>query len=191
MKTRRSVPAAGLLFICSGLLYALPHGERALWIEVKENGEPKTTIAVTEAIAREFLESDAKETPFGKKGKNGKDELITKEMVRSVLDGTEESVEARDDNGSEAKLYMSDLNIPDHRRGTDKLVLETYKSGTRTFRLALPGIEMESADGENGGTDVIDMRIGWKGLLPFLAKEGGAIYISTAKDDTEVWLYVD
>ena len=45
--------------------------------------------------------------------------------------------------------------------------------------------------GYYGGTGIIDMRLGWKGLLPFLAKEGGAIYINTAKDDTEVWLYVD
>ncbi len=188
MRKRRIVPAAGLLFICSGLLYSFPHGENALWIEIKEKGEHKTTIAVTEAIARQLLESDGKGTPFGK---DGKDELITKEMVRSVLDGKEESVEARDENGSEAKLFMSDLKVPEHGGGTDKLVLETYKSGSRTFRLSLPEIEMEAADGENGGTDVIDMRIGWKGLLPFLAKEGGAIYISTAKDDTEVWLYVD
>jgi hypothetical protein len=31
----------------------------------------------------------------------------------------------------------------------------------------------------------------WRGLLPFLAKEGGAIYINTEKEETEVWLYVE
>ena len=112
-------------------------------------------------------------------------------MLRSVLDGREESVVAKDEDGSEAKLFMADLSVPERREGTAKLVLETFKSGSRTFRLALPEIEMEATDAENGGTGIIDMRLGWKGLLPFLAKEGGAIYINTAKDDTEVWLYVD
>ena len=31
----------------------------------------------------------------------------------------------------------------------------------------------------------------WRGLLPFLAKEGGAIYINTEKEETEVWLYLE
>jgi hypothetical protein len=155
---------------------------------MKEKGEHKTTIAVTEAVARQLLESDGKDTPFVK---NGKNELITREMLRSVLDGREESVVARDEDGSEAKLYMADLSVPEHGERTAKLVLETYKSGSRTFRLALPEIEMEATAAENGGTGIIDMRLGWKGLLPFLAKEGGAIYINSVTDDTEVWLYVD
>jgi len=188
MRKRRIAPAAGLLFICASLMYSSPHGEKALWIEVKEKGEHKTTIAVTEAIARQILESDENDAPFAK---NGKSEFITKEMLRSVLDGREESVVAKDEDGSEAKLFMADLSVPERREGTAKLVLETFKSGSRTFRLALPEIEMEATDAENGGTGIIDMRLGWKGLLPFLAKEGGAIYINTAKDDTEVWLYVD
>ena len=52
-------------------------------------------------------------------------------------------------------------------------------------------IEIEASDEENGGTGSIETSIGWKGLLPFLAKEGGAIYINTDKDETEVWLYVE
>jgi hypothetical protein len=65
------------------------------------------------------------------------------------------------------------------------------KSGSRTFRIALPEIELETSDEEDGGTGSIETSIGWKALLPFLAKEGGAICINTDKDETEVWLYAE
>jgi hypothetical protein len=188
MRTRQFIALAGLLFICSSvLLGALPR-EKALWIEVKEKGDHRTTIAMTEHIARQLLESDETKVCLAKKGRQ---DLITREMLRSVLDGREESVEARDEDGSEAKLYMADLKVPGSRGGKGKLVLETYKSGSRTFRMALPEIEIEASDEEDGGTANIETSIGWKGLLPFLSKEGGAIYINTDKDETEVWLYVE
>ena len=188
MRARQFMPVAGLLFICSSVLPASLPREKALWIEVKEKGDHKTTIAMTELIARQLLESDETKVYLAKKGKN---DLITREMLRLVLDGREESVEARGEDGSEAKLYMADLRVPGHKGGKGKLVLETYKSGSRTFRIALPEIEIEASAEENGGIGSIEMSIGWKGLLPFLAKEGGAIYIDTGKDETEVWLYVE
>lgn len=188
MRVRQFMPVAGLLFICSSVLPASPPGEKALWIEVKEKGDHKTTIAMTELIARQLLEADETNVHFAKKGKK---DLITREMLRSVLDGQEESVEARDEDGSQVKLFMADLRVPGHKGAKGKLVLETYKSGSRTFRIALPEIEIEASDEEDGGTGSIEMTIGWKGLLPFLAKEGGAIYIDSDKDDTEVWLYVE
>lgn len=186
MKARVFMLVAGLLFICSSVLPASPFREKALWIEVKEKGDHKTTIAMTEPIARQLLESDETKVHLAKKGNK---DLITREMLRLVLDGQEESVEARDEDGSEVKLFMADLKVPGHKGEKGKLVLETYKSGSRTFRIALPEIEIEASDEENG--ESIDMSIGWKGLLPFLAKEGGAIYIDTYKDETEVWLYVE
>jgi hypothetical protein len=188
MRVRQFTAVAGLLFICSSALAASQLQDKALWIEVKEKGDHKTTIAVTELIARQIIESDETNVHFAKKGKQG---LITREMLRSVLDGREESVEVRDEDGSEAKLFMADLKVPGNKGGMGKLVLETYKLGSRTFRIALPEIEMEASDEENGGTGSIEASIGWKGLLPFLAKEGGAIYIRTDKDETEVWLYVE
>jgi hypothetical protein len=188
MRARHFIPVAGLLFICSGALPASSSGEKALWIEVKDKADHRTTIAMTEPIARQLLESDETKVHFAKKGKK---DLITRDMLKSVLDGREESVEARDEDGSEAKLYMADLKVPGHRGGNGKLVFETYKSGSRTFRIALPEIELEASDEENGGTGRIETSIGWKALLPFLAKEGGAIYLNTEKDDTEVWLYVE
>ena len=159
-----------------------------LWIEVKEKGDHKTTIAVTEPIARQLLESDETKVHLAKKGNK---DLITREMLRLVLDGQEESVEARNEDGSEVKLFMADLKVPGHKGAKGKLVLETYKSGSRTFRIALPEIELEASDEEDGGTGRIETSIGWKALLPFLAKEGGAIYIDTYEDETEVWLYVE
>ena len=188
MRERQFMPIVGLLFICSSVLPASSPWEKALWIEVKEEGGHKTTIAMTEPIARQLLESDEMNINFEKKGEK---DLITREMLRSVLDGREESVEAQDGDRSQAKLYMADLKVPGHKGGKGRLVLETYKSGSRTLRITLPEIEIEASHEEDGGTESLELSIGWKALLPFLAKEGGAIYIDTDKDDTEVWLYVE
>jgi len=182
------MPLAGLLFICSSALTGCPPRERALWIEVKDKGDHKISIAITEPIARLLLESDERKVHLTK---GREKDPFTREMLRSVLDGREESVEARNDDGSEVKLFMADLAVPGNDEGKGKLVLETYKMGSRTFRIALPEIEMEASNEEDSGTGSIEMNIGWKGLLPFLAKEGGAIYINVEKDETEVWLYVE
>jgi hypothetical protein len=186
MRSRHLVTIAGVLFFCTSALYASSPRENALWIEVKEKGTHKTTIAMTEPIARLLLESDDSNVHFTKEGKK---DIITREMLKSVLDGREESLEVRDEDGSEAKLFMADLKIPGHKGEGGKLVLETYKSGSRTLRISLPEIEIEASDEEDCG--FIQTSIGWKGLLPFLAKEGGAIYLSNEKDDIEVWLYVE
>ena len=188
MRARHFIPVAGLLFICSSVLRASSPADNALWIEVKEKGDHTTTIAMTEPIAWQLLESDEIKVHLTKGEKR---DLITREMLKSVLDGQEESVVARDEDGTEAKLYMADLNVPGQKGGKEKLVFETYKSGSRTFRIALPEIELEASDEENGGIGYIETSIGWKSLLPFLAKEGGAIYIKTAKDETELWLYAE
>jgi len=188
MRGRQFMSVAGLLFICFSVLPASLPREKALWIEVKDKGDHKTTIAMTEFIARQLLESDENKVHLAKKGKK---DLITREMLRSVLDGREESVGAQDEDGSEVNLFMADLKVPGQKGEKGKLVLETYKSGSRTFRIALPEIEIEASDEQTGGTGSIETSIGWKGLLPFLAKEGGAIYVNTDKDETEVWLYVE
>jgi len=188
MRARQFILVAGLLSICSSLLPASPPVEKALWIEVKQNGDRKSTIAMTESIARQLIESDE---PEGRFAKNGEKDFITREMLKLVLDGREESVEARDEDGSEVKLYMADLRVPGHQGGNGRLILETYKSGSRTFRIALPEIDIEASDEENGGIGSIEMCIGWKGLLPFLGKEGGAIYVVSDEDETEVWVYVE
>jgi hypothetical protein len=188
MRSRHLMPLAGLMLACSGVLQASSPGEQALWIEVKEKGDRTTTIAMSEPIARQLLESDETKVHLAKSGEK---DLITREMIRSVLDGREESVESRDADGSEVRLYLANLNVPGRRGGGGKLVLETYKSGSRTFRISVPEINLEASDEEGGGTAHIETSIGWKALLPFLAKEGGAIYISNKKEDTEVWLYVE
>ena len=186
MSRRRLFPVAGLLLFGATVLFAFSREERALWIEVREEGGGKTTIAMTERIARQLLESDEVKGHFAKKG--GKD-LITRDMLRSVLDGDEASIEVQDEDGSEITLHMDGLKVPspDGRRG--KLVLETYKAGSRTLRIGIPDVEIEASDEEEGG--FIEMSLGWKGLLPFLAEEGGAIYINNEKDDTQVWVYFE
>jgi hypothetical protein len=178
----------GLLLICSGVLQASPRWEKALWIEVKKHGDNETTIAITEAIARELIESDERGVHLAKKGEK---DVITREMLKAVLDGKEESVEAQDKDGSEVTLHMADLKVPGRDGKQEKLIFEVYKSGSQTLRIALPEVEIEASNEEEDGVGNIETSIGWKGLLPFLAKEGGAVYINSVKDDTEIWLYVE
>jgi hypothetical protein len=188
MGPRRFVLIAGLIFISSGILQAFPPRERALWIEIKKHGDSKTTIAMSEPIARQLLESDDREVRFTKEGDR---DLITKKMLRDVLDGEEESVEARSEDGTRVTLYMGELRVPGRSGNQQKLVFETYKSGSRTLRIALPEIEIEASNEDDEGVGNIQGTIGWKGLLPFIAKEGGAVYLNTDDDETELWLYVE
>jgi len=188
MKSPRLAYIATLLFACSAVLSASPRGEKALWIEVKERGDHRTVIAMTELVARLLLES---EKPGGHFTKRGEKDLLTREMLRAVLDGDEETVEIQDEDGSEVKLYMDDLDLPHKDGGSGKLVVETYKSGSRTFRMALPEIELEVSNDEDEGVGSLEMNIGWKGLIPLLRNEGGALYVVTDDGDTEVWVYFD
>ena len=48
---------------------------------------------------------------------------------------------------------------------------------------------MEQADEKTD--ESVNVSFGWKALLPFLAKVGGAVYINDQQDNTEVWLYVE
>jgi hypothetical protein len=174
---------ACLLIACSAVQAG--SSRPALWIEVKnENGE-FTTIAVTREIAVALLEADKDGSMH--LNKHGHSELITKQMLRDVLDGTRETVRATDpDNGSEVTLYMKDIDPPRHAGTEGSVVLETYKNGERTFRMKLGEMEFES-----GGRDDNTVTIGWKGLLPFLGRVGGAVYVNNDRDSSEVWLFMD
>ncbi|HSQ75070.1 MAG TPA: hypothetical protein VLT13_05915 [Bacteroidota bacterium] len=188
MKTRRFVPVVALLFVCSLAFSASPMGETALWIEITEKGGHKTVIAMTEFIARLLLESEKPGHPFMRSGER---ELLTREKLEAVLDGDEESVEAVDEDGSAIRLYMEDLDIPGDGGKDGKLVIETYKSGSRTFRLALPEIELEVSEDEDEGIGSLEMSFGWRGLIPYLKEEGGAIYVVADEGETEVWVYFE
>lgn len=171
------------VLLSSGLLCMSCGSERALWIETRENGERKMTLAMTEGIARQLL--DSKKTEFTSGGKGG---LITRDMLQKVLDGRAKSLTSHDGNGCEAIVYAKPLRNPGNK-GNNRLVLETYKTGKQVFRIALPDLEMEEADKESSEFMKID--IGWKSLLPFLAESGGAVYLRDQEDDTEIWLYVE
>lgn len=182
------VVVLGAFLVSCGAIWASSHrSEKALWIEVKQNGECSSMIAMTENIARQLLESDETNVNFSDKRKR---DLVTKDMLRSVLDGRQESADAVDEeNGSAVRIYLADLKVPGNQDGGTRLVLETYKAGSKTFRIALPEIELE--DAEEGTGNMIQTSIGWRGLLPFLSHGGGAVYVKDENHDTEVWIYVE
>lgn len=178
------------LFAVSGALSVAPaRSGKALWIEFRENGTRTATIAVTERLAREFLNSRDLNLHISQREKK---DLLTREMLLAVLDGDQNDVETSDpETGTTARVYLQELNSPARGDGTDRLVLETYKAGARKFRIALPDVELEQADDEGESTELVKTCLGWKELLPFLAKNGGAVYVESVKDDTEVWVYVE
>lgn len=173
------------IVFCSALLWPSCRTENALWIEVHEHGTRKT-IAMTEGIARQFLDALDRNVNFTRKNKPN---LLTREMLYAVLEGRERSVTTRDDHGTEITASMKPLSIPGENRGNDRLVLHIYKSGEQTFQLTVPDLEIELADEENQ----ISLRanVDWKPWLPFLAKAGGAVYIKDHEEETEVWVYVE
>ena len=177
--------AMSIMLFCSAMLWSSCRAEQALWIEVKGNGEHKT-IAVTEGIARRLLDSKDMHVNFSK---HDNDDLITREQLRAVLDRREQSITAHGDHGKEVTMSMKSINTPGKNNDKNRLVLEVYKKGKQTFRIALPEIEIKTADEENELS--IDVDLDWKEWLPFLAKEGGAVFIKDHDDETEVWVYVE
>jgi hypothetical protein len=116
--------ALSMMLLCSGMLWVSCRAEKALWIEVKENGERTTTIALTEGIARQLLDTKEINVSFSEKGKS---ELVTREMLQAVLDGRERSMIARDGHGSEATVSLRSLRIPGGKTGSNRLVLENLQ----------------------------------------------------------------
>jgi hypothetical protein len=157
----------------------------ALWIEVKNEEKGLTRIAVTREIAVALVEADDDDSIHV--DRHGKGNLITKQMISDVLDGTRDIVRAKDpDDGSEVTLYLKDIDLPRHAGGSGSMVLETYKNGERTFRMKLGEFELEA-----GGKDDSGIAFGWKRLLPFLSKAGGAVYVNNEREDSEVWVFMD
>ena len=178
--------ALASLLLFSSFIWTSCRSEKALWIELKEHGERTTTIAMTEGIARQLLDSKNMNVNFSAGEKN---QMVTKDMIQAVLNGTQSSMTSQDEEGDEATVSMKSLSVPGKRGGNDRLVLETYKSGKQTLRIALPELEMEQADEKTD--ESVNVSFGWKALLTFLAKVGGAVYINDQQDNTEVWLYVE
>lgn len=164
------------------------HSEKGLWIETREHGKLKTTLAVTENIARKVVESKDAKMNFAERGKK---ELVTKEMVKSILDGKQKSVTAKDpESDLVITMYLKDLEVPGDREGGNNLVLQTYKAGKKTFSITIPDIEVETKGDDDSG-DLVTKSFGWKAFLPYLAKTGGALYVKGEKDDSELWFFVE
>jgi hypothetical protein len=169
------------------LLAGTTHTEKALWINVSEHGKLKTTIAVTEPIARLIAETDKEHVHFS--SHSGRD-LITRQMMKDVLDGKKSSVREKNTEDTTAvEMFMKNLDVPGSMGEKSKLVLETYKDGKRTFRMKLGEMEFESTDEETGKPSKSDFS--WKSLLPFLSKTGGGVYILDHEDNSEIWLFVE
>jgi hypothetical protein len=180
---QRCLIVAGALLLPAAASLA-GNSRPALWIEVKNEEKGLTRIAVTREIAVALIEADDDSMHVDK---HGKGDLITKQMISDVLDGTREIVRAKDpDDGSEVALYLKDIDLPRHAGGSGSMVLETYKNGERTFRMKLGEFEIEA-----GGKDENSAAFGWKRLLPFLSKAGGAVYVNNEREDSEVWLFMD
>ena len=184
--TTRIPGIVATITLAAGLSFA-GHTPKAVWIEVDKGDHGKTTIAVTEDVVRAFLKSDGDDIHFNK-GK-GKKDLITRQMIQDLIDGNRESIEVQDDeDGETAHLYIADLEIPRHDKKVDHVVLETYKHGTRNFRISLGDLEIDNSDdGDDDGSFLMN----WRKCLPFLKNSGAALYINNEQEETTVWLYLD
>lgn len=174
--------ATGLMSISILLTSCATQG--ALWIDVKEDGK-HTSIAVTEAIARKLLDTESAEISFSKQDAGAP---VTREMLQAVLDGRERSITTHGKRASVVPMSMKPLSHPGGKGDNSRLVLETYKAGERELRISLPELDIALS-----GKDKVSVsaNLDWKSWLPFLAKEGGAVYLKDYDDDTEVWVYVE
>jgi len=163
---------------------AVSKKERVLWIETREDGTLKATIAISVGLAKHLLE-ESDDSPIDR-------DLITREMIEDVLSGREESVEATDPKtGESARLWLGLLEVTS-RTGDDAgdLVVEVFKKGKRSFTLRLPYAEEPRAE-EEDDPDIDRMTFGWNSLMPFMAETKGVVYVKSQDEDTEFWMYVD
>lgn len=183
MKTVLMVILAAALAVPSATA-ALSKKERVLWIETREEGTPKASIALSVSLAKHLLE-ETDDSPIDR-------DLITREMIEDVLSGREESVETTDpETGESARVWLGFLEVKP-RTGDDSgdLVVEVYKKGKRSFTLRLPYAEdPETQDDDDG--DISRMTFGWNSLMPFMAETKGVVYVKTHDEGTEFWMYVD
>lgn len=176
-----------LLLLLGPCFLSQCRNERGVWIDTRSADGHRTTIALTENLVRQYV--DSRDTDLNFSG-DGKAEPVTKEMLRDLLDGRRHSIEQHNDGGV-VRVTMRSMAIPGGGGGGDELVVETYKNGERTFHLTLPDIGIDRQDENDGADELVHTSFGWKRLLPFLSKEGGAIYINDEEERTEVWIYVE
>ena len=158
--------------------------ERVLWIETREQGRAKASIAVSVSLAKSLL-NESDDSPIDR-------DLITREMIDDVLSGREESVETTDaETGQSARLWLGFLEV-ESRTGDDSgdLVVEVFKKGKRSFTLRLPYAREPEASADDD-PDISRMTFGWNTLMPFMAETKGVVYLKSLDEDTEFWMYVD
>lgn len=183
MKTVLMVILAAALAVPSASA-PLSKKERVLWIETREEGTLKASIAVSVTLAKYLLE-ESDDSPIDR-------DLITREMIEDVLSGREESIQTTDpETGQSARLWLGLLEVT-ARTGEDSgdLVIEVFKKGKRSFTMRLPySDEPEPQDDDD--PDIDRLTFGWNSLMPFMAKTKGVVYVKSLEEDTEFWMYVD
>ncbi|MCX6137545.1 MAG: hypothetical protein NTV54_08645, partial [Ignavibacteriales bacterium] len=126
-RTRIDIILVSLGVAAVVVLAGSTHPEKALWIKITEHGKLKTTIAITEPIARLIAESDKDHVHFS--SHNDRD-LVTRDMMKAVLNGRTSSVTGEDpDEDTKAELFMKTLDLPGVKGNKSRFVLETYKGG--------------------------------------------------------------
>jgi len=161
--------------------------QEMLWINVQSEREPETTIAVSLPVARELYTSGQDHLTMGRQNKA---ERELQHLLQEVLEGAKEEGEVYDrEDSTRIRVWRASTTIPgSEKRDGNTLVIEIRERGEPMTTIRLPNITVEtSSESEDA---VVETSIGWRAFLPFLAEHGGALYIATDKDETEIWVYV-
>jgi len=180
-----------LFAILLSLVYARPvlatEEQEMLWINVQSEREPETTIAISLAVARELSLSGQDHLTMGRKN-DAEREL--QHLLQEVLEGAKEEGEVYDrEDNTRIRVWKASTTIPGgKKRDGNTLVVEVREKGERMTTIRLPNITVETTSETEDA--VVETSIGWRAFLPFLAEHGGAVYIATDKDETEIWVYI-
>lgn len=159
--------------------------QEMLWLNVQSDKEPETTIAVSLPIARQFYAKGEEHLGFSLK--DGKEREL-EHLIQEVLEGDRDEGEVYDGD-TRVRVWKGTATIPGNgKKDGNTLVVEIREEGEAVTTIRLPNITIETTSQEHGA--VVETSVGWRTFLPFLAEHGGAVYIATEKDETEIWVYV-
>jgi len=177
-----------LLLLASPTLAAPADEQEMLWIDVTSATDPSTTIAISLNVARELYQSERQHLILGHKSHSEKE---LQQLIADVLDGDQEEGEVYDsEDSTRVRVWKGMAEVPTSGKGNgNTLVVEVRENGKVVTTIRLPNITVETSATDEDA--VVETAIGWRTFLPFLAESGGAVYIATGKDDSEVWVYVE
>ena len=188
MKTYWKFAFLAALFATAAVRPSLAAQEQEmLWLNVRSDKEPETTIAVSLAIARQFYADGEEHLTFSLKDRK---ERELEHIIQEVLQGDRDEGEVYDSEGNtRVRVWRGTATVPGTgQKDGNTLVVEIREKGEAVTTIRLPNITIETTSEEQGA--VVETAVGWRTFLPFLAEHGGAVYIATEKDETEIWVYV-